>query len=88
MKKSNIGLSVLVVTLALLVAVSFVAISHLLIKSGKENPSASLDISVSDNDGNNDSDKDKTESAALESVKPEPEQPTPEAQLIGRKGGG
>lgn len=91
MKKSKIGLSVLVVTLALLVAVSFVAISHLLIKTGNENPSANIDISASDN-GDNDSSE--TESAVSESVKsepqepkPEPEEPTPEAELIGGKGG-
>ena len=90
MKKSKIGLSVLVVTLALLVAVSFVAISHLLIKTGNENPSANIDISASDN-GDNDSSE--TESAVSESVKsepqepkPEPEEPTPEAELIGGKG--
>ena len=87
MKKKKPWLSFFVITLALLVTFSFVAISHLLIKSGKENPSASLDISVSDNDGNNDSDKDKTESAAFESVNPEPEEPKPEVELIGGKGG-
>lgn len=91
MKKSKIGLSVLVVTLALLVAVSFVAISHLLIKTGNENPSANIDISASDN-GDNDSSE--TESAVSESVEsepqeptPEPEEPKPEAELIGGKGG-
>ena len=57
MKKGKPWLSFFVITLALSVAFSFVAISHLLIKSGKENPSASIDISISDNDGNNDSDK-------------------------------
>ena len=87
MKKKKPWLSFFVITLALLVTFSFVAISHLLIKSGKENPSASLDISVSDKDGNNDSDKDKTESAAFESVNPEPEEPKPEVELIGGKGG-
>lgn len=87
MKKKKPWLSFFVITLALLVTFSFVAISHLLIKSGKENPSASIDISVSDNDGNNDSDNDKTESAAFESVKPEPEEPKPEVELIGGKGG-
>lgn len=93
MKSRKIGLSVAVVILALLVAFSFVAISHLLIKSGKENPSASIDISVSDNDGNNDSDNDKTESVVSESVKPKPEAPKPESEeskpeveLIGGKG--
>ncbi len=91
MKKSKIGLSVAVVTLALLVAVSFVAISHLLIKTGNENPSANIDISASDN-GDNDSSE--TESDVSESVKsepqepkPEPEEPKPEAELIGGKGG-
>ena len=93
MKKKKPWLSFFVITLALSVAFSFVAISHLLIKSGKETPSASIDISVSDNDGNNDSDKDKTESAAFESVNPEPEAPKPESEelkpeveLIGGKG--
>lgn len=86
-------LSFFVITLALSVAFSFVAISHLLIKSGKENPSASIDISVSDNDGNHDSDNDKTESAVSESVQPEPEEPNPkpeeskpEVDLFGGKG--
>ena len=93
MEKKKPWLSFIVITLALSVAFSFVAISHLLIKSGKENPSASIDISVSDNDGNNDSDNDKTESAVSESVKsepqepkPEPEEPKPEVELIGGKG--
>ena len=91
MEKKKTWLSFIVITLALSVAFSFVAISHLLIKSGKENPSASIDISISDNDGNNDSDK--TESVVSESVKPEPEAPKPESEeskpeveLIGGKG--
>ena len=91
MEKKKPWLSFIVITLALSVAFSFVAISHLLIKSGKENPSASIDISISDNDGNNDSDK--TESVVSESVKPEPEAPKPESEeskpeveLIGGKG--
>ena len=98
MKKKKPWLSFFLITLALSVAFSFVAISHLLIKSGKENPSVSIDISVSDNDGNNDSDNDsdndKPESAVSESVKsepqepkPEPEDPKPEVELIGGKGG-
>ena len=62
MEKKKPWLSFIVITLALSVAFSFVAISHLLIKSGKETPSASIDISVSDNYGNNESDNDKTES--------------------------
>lgn len=93
MKKKKSWLYFIVITLALSVAFSFVAISHLLIKTGKENPSASIDISVSDNDGNNASDNDKTESAVSESVKsepsvpkPEPEEPKPEVELIGGKG--
>ena len=86
MEKKKPWLSFIVITLALSVAFSLVAISHLLIKSGKENPSASIDISASDNDGNNDSNNDKTESAASESVKPEPEEPKPEVELIGGKG--
>ena len=100
MKKKKPWLSFFVITLALLVAFSFVAISHLLIKSGKENPSASIDISVSDNNGNNDSDNDETESAVSELVKPKPETPKPkpetpkpepeaqkpEVELIGGKG--
>lgn len=91
MEKKKPWLSFIVITLALSVAFSFVAISHILIKSGKENPSASIDISISDNDGNNDSDK--TESVVSESVKPEPEAPKPESEeskpeveLIGGKG--
>lgn len=90
MKKRKIGLSVVVVILALLVAVSFVAISHLLIKTGTANPSANIDISAlvsGDNDSN------KTESAVSESVNqeteepnPEVEEPNPEVELIGGKG--
>lgn len=93
MEKKKPWLSFIVITLALSVAFSFVAISHLLIKSGKENPSASIDISVSDNYGNNESDNDKTESVVSKSVKPEPEAPKPESEeskpeveLIGGKG--
>ena len=47
--KKKIGLSFLVVTLALLVAFSFVAISHLLIKTGRANPYTSVDISADAN---------------------------------------
>lgn len=83
MEKRKIGLSFLVVTLALLVAFSFVAISHLLIKTGNENPSANIDISASDN---SDNDNSKTKSSASESVKPETEEPKPEVELIGGKG--
>lgn len=93
MEKKKPWLSFIVITLALSVAFSFVAISHLLIKSGKEPPSASIDISVSDNYGNNESDNDKTESVVSKSVKPEPEAPKPESEeskpeveLIGGKG--
>lgn len=93
MEKKKPWLSFIVITLALSVAFSFVAISHLLIKSGKETPSASIDISVSDNYGNNESDNDKTESVISKSVKPEPEAPKPESEeskpeveLIGGKG--
>ena len=93
MEKNKPWLSFIVITLALSVAFSFVAISHLLIKSGKETPSASIDISVSDNYGNNESDNDKTESVVSKSVKPEPEAPKPESEeskpeveLIGGKG--
>ena len=93
MEKNKPLLSFIVITLALSVAFSFVAISHLLIKSGKETPSASIDISVSDNYGNNESDNDKTESVVSKSVKPEPEAPKPESEeskpeveLIGGKG--
>lgn len=83
MEKRKIGLSFLVVTLALLVAFSFVAISHLLIKTGNANPSANIDICASDN---SDNDNSKTESAVFESVKPETEEPKPEVELIGSKG--
>lgn len=93
MEKKKPWLSFIVITLALSVAFSFVAISHLLIKSGNETPSASIDISVSDNYGNNESDNDKTESVVSKSVKPEPEAPKPESEeskpeveLIGGKG--
>lgn len=93
MEKKKPWLSFIVITLALSVAFSFVAISHLLIKSGKETPSASIDIYVSDNYGNNESDNDKTESVVSKSVKPEPEAPKPESEeskpeveLIGGKG--
>ena len=78
MEKKKPWLSFIVITLALSVTFSFVAISHLLIKLGKETPSASIDISVSDNDGNNASDNDKTEIATSESVKSEPQDPKPE----------
>ena len=90
MKKRKIGLSVVVVILALLVAVSFVAISHLLIKTGTANPSANIDIFalVSGDNGSS-----KTESAVSESVNqeteepnPEVEEPNPEVELIGGKG--
>lgn len=91
MKKTKPWLSFFVITLALLVAFSFVAISHLLIKTGKANPSANIDISASDN-GDNDSGQ--SESAVAQSVKPEPEEPKPEpeepkpeVELIGGKGG-
>ncbi|MGN1467522.1 MAG: hypothetical protein ACI4W1_04365 [Ruminococcus sp.] len=83
MEKRKIGLSFLVVTLALLVAFSFVAISHLLIKTGNANPSANIDICASDN---SDNDNSKTESEVFESVKPETEEPKPEVELIGGKG--
>lgn len=90
MKKRKIGLSVVVVTLALLVAVSFVAISHLLIKIGTANPSANIDISAL---VSGDNDSSKTESAVSESVNqeteepnPEAEEPNPEVELIGGKG--
>ena len=76
-------LSFFVIALAILVAFSFVAISHLLIKTGHENPSANMDLSVSDN---GDPDSSKTESAVSESVKPESEEPKPEVELIGGKG--
>ena len=78
MEKKKPWLSFIVIALALSVAFSFVAISHLLIKSGKENPSASIDISVSDNDGNNESDNDKTDSTASEPQEPRPEVPNPQ----------
>ena len=72
MKKSKIGLSVAVVTLALLVAFSFVAISHLLLKTGKQNPYANIDVSASDSDNNNSNNNDnKTDGTVSESKKPE-----------------
>ena len=91
MKKKKPWLSFIVITLALSVAFSFVAISHLLIQTGHAIPSANIDISALDN---GDNDNSKTESAVSESVKsepqepkPEPEEPKPEAELIGGKGG-
>lgn len=83
MKKKKPWLSFFVIALAILVAFSFVAISHLLIKTGHANPSANMDLSASDN---GDSDSSKTESAVSESVKPESEEPKPEVELIGGKG--
>lgn len=100
MKKKKPWLSFFVIALALLVVLSFVAISHLLMKSGKEIHSASIDISVSNNDGNNGSVSDKTEGVVSESVNPEseeskpeseesksePEESKPEVELFGGKG--
>lgn len=83
MKKKKPWLSFFVIALAILVAFSFVAISHLLIKTGHANPSANMDLSASDN---GDPDSSKTESAVSESVKPESEEPKPEVELIGGKG--
>ena len=60
MKKKKPWLSFFVIALAILVAFSFVAISHLLIKTGHANPSANMDLSASDN---GDPDSSKTESA-------------------------
>lgn len=85
----NTWLSFFVISLALSVAFSFVAISHLLVKSENGNPSASIDISVSDNDDNNESNNSDnyiTESAVSKSVKPESEASKPEVELIGGKG--
>lgn len=79
MKKKKIGLSFLVVTLALLVTFSLVAISHLLLKTGKQNPYANIDISASDSDNNNSNDN-KTESTVSESE-------TPKVELVGGKDG-
>lgn len=88
MKRGKTGLSFAVVTLALLVAFSFVAISHFLIKTGKENPSVDIDISVSDSNNPTDSNTDnQTESAALETGKTETEEPRPEVEIIGGKDG-
>lgn len=100
MKKSKTGLSFLVTALALSVAVSFVAISHLMIKSGKENPSASIDVSVSENNSGGASNG-KNESSVSEQANPEAEEAAPEAEaatpeteeerpqveLVGGKGG-
>lgn len=99
MKKKKPWLSFFVIILALSVAFSFVAISHLLIETGKANPSANIDISASNNDGGSDSGSDNTESTASEQVKPEVEaaeskvetsesevkETTPEVDLIGGK---
>lgn len=91
MKKRKIGLSFLVVTLALSVAFSFVAISHLLIKTGNANPSANIDISISNNGDNAGGKNDSTVSESIitepEKPKQEPEMTKPEAELIGGKDG-
>lgn len=86
MNKKKPWLSFLVIALALSVAVSFVATSHLLIQSGKEAPSASFDISVSDNNSNHDSDHATAQSAVSESVSPQEEELRPEVELFGGKG--
>lgn len=90
MKKKKPWLSFLVITLALSVAFSFVAISHLLIKTGNENPHGNIDISASDNDDNNNS---NAESTVSQSVNAKPHEPSakpdesrPEIDLFGGKG--
>lgn len=84
MKKRKIGLSFLVVTLALLVAFSFVAISHLLIKTGNQNPFTYIDISVLDKGNNAYS---KAERTSSETVVAEPEKTDSEIKLIAGKDG-
>lgn len=87
MKKKKPWLSFIVITLALSVAFSFVAISHLLIKSGKENPHGNIDISASDNGENGDSNSNKTENSTS---KPNPQQDKEQnvsAEIIGGKSG-
>lgn len=71
MKKKKIGLSFLVIALALSVAFSFVAISHLLIKTGRANPSANVDISASDNGNSADENTAEPDNTQSENVKPE-----------------
>ena len=90
MKKKKPRLSFLVITLALSVAFSFVAISHLLIKTGNENPHGNIDISASDNGDNNNS---NAESTVSQSVNAKPHEPSakpdesrPEIDLFGGKG--
>ena len=90
MKKKKPWLSFLVIALALSVAFSFVAISHLLIKSGKENPSVNIDVSASDNGDNNSSNTESTVSQSVASKpdepSPKPEDSRPEIDLFGGKG--
>lgn len=87
MKKSKIGLSVLVLTLALAVAVSFVAISHLLIKTGKENPYGNIDISASENGENGDSNSKKTENSTSKPTPPQEKEQNVSAEIVGGKNG-
>ena len=75
---------------SLSVAFSFVAISHLLIKTGNENPHGNIDISASDNGDNNNS---NAESTVSQSVNAKPHEPSakpdesrPEIDLFGGKG--
>lgn len=57
MEKKKIGLSFLVLTLVLLVVLSFVAITHLILRTGKQSPFTNIDISVSDSDNHDNRNK-------------------------------
>ena len=85
MKNKRMGLSFLVLALALAVAVSFVAISHSLIKSGKETPHSNIDITASA-DGEK-VDSNKTENSASKPSTPEDKEQNVSAEIIGGKGG-
>lgn len=86
MKPRKMGLSFFVIALALLVAVSFVAISHLLIQSGKENPHSNMDVSAANQDDSEENHH-STETTASQAVKPENDEQRPEAELVGGKDG-
>ena len=80
MKKKKIGLSFLVIALALSVAFSFVAISHLLIKTGRANSYTSVDISADDSAGNTPENSAEQNGTQNENVEPE-------IEILGGKGG-
>ena len=94
MKKFKTGLSVLVVTLAIAVAVSFVAISHSLIVSGKENKNTKINVSASRESASVFSSSVVSDTAASTVSRPTPsasntqsEDAKPEVDLVGGKDG-